>query len=101
MPRSRAPIPDRLREIAAALESIEEFGGDDAAWLTPHEDTRRLLETRKVEREQLNYSVPKALDLRMRMAAYGTEHGGEGAGNVAAAVLDAWLRAQGYPPPAI
>lgn len=92
-------MAEQLRKIAEALESMAESTPDASSWLSPHEDTRRLLELRGVEREQVNYSCPKALDLRMRMASYCADNRGAGAGNVASAVLDSWLRAQGYPPP--
>jgi hypothetical protein len=92
-------MAEQLRKIAEALETMAESNADADSWFTPHEDTRRLLELRGVEREQVNYSCPKALDLRMRMASYCADNRGVGAGNVASAVLDSWLRAQGYPPP--
>lgn len=96
---SNAPLAERLEEIARSLRSSKEYKGDDEAWLTPHPDTYNLLNTRKTDREQLNYSVPAALELRERLVAYSVEHGGEGAGNIVAAVLDSWLRSKGYPPP--
>jgi hypothetical protein len=91
-------IADRLRELALAIDSMEEYAGDSSAWLAPHADTQRLLDTRRVDREQLNYAVPTALDLKQRVNAYNAEHGNPGAGNLVAGALDSWLRAQGYPP---
>lgn len=97
MPR-KAPLAQRLRQLAEAVESMEEYAGDEGAWLTSHEETRKLIESRRVDREQLNYSVPEALALKQRVNAYNAEHGNPGAGNLVAAILDSWLRAHGYPP---
>ncbi len=94
----KAPIAERLRQLTRAVESLEEYAGDDDAWLTPHEETRKLIEARRVDREQLNYSVPADLQLKQRVNAYNAENGNPGAGNLVAAILDAWLRAHGYPP---
>lgn len=94
----RVKISEQLRELARAVDSIEEYSASEEAWMTTHPDTRRLIEKRGVNREQLNYSVPVALDLKTRINAYNAEHGAPGPGNVVAEVLDSWLRAQGYPP---
>ncbi|MEU6406187.1 hypothetical protein [Streptomyces sp. NPDC046985] len=94
----KAKISERLRELARSIESMEEYSDSDDAWLSAHPETRQLIEKRGVSREQLNYSVPAALDLKTRINAYNAEHGAPGPGNVVAEVLDSWLRAQGYPP---
>ncbi|MFF3786258.1 hypothetical protein [Streptomyces sp. NPDC001933] len=95
---SKAKVAERLRELARAVEALEEYSSDDSAWLSPHPETRQLLERRGVGREQLNYSVPSDLDLKTRVNTYNVEHGNPGAGNLVAAALDSWLRAHGYPP---
>ncbi|MQS17412.1 hypothetical protein F7Q99_35830 [Streptomyces kaniharaensis] len=95
---SKVKVADRLRELARAVEAMDEYAQDSDAWLSPHPATRHLIERRGVSREQLNYSVPSDLDLKTRVNTYNAEHGNPGAGNVVAAALDAWLRAHGYPP---
>ncbi|ATM24597.1 hypothetical protein SMD44_p10098 (plasmid) [Streptomyces alboflavus] len=94
---TRAPILKRAEELAAAIRSLAEYQ-DREDWLTFHPDTEDLISRRGTSRDQLNYSVPEALDLKQRVATYCLENPNPGAGNLVAAVLDSFLRASGYPP---
>ncbi|MCZ1012119.1 hypothetical protein [Streptomyces lydicus] len=94
----KASLARKAQELADALAAREAQDDGEPAGFTPHEDTQRLLMRRGVDREQLNYSVPAALELKRRINAYNVDHGHPGPGNIAAGVLDAFLRAEGYPP---
>ncbi|GAB2900190.1 hypothetical protein GCM10027074_78130 [Streptomyces deserti] len=89
-----SPHVRRLRDIADALEAQAEPGGDPFA---PHPDTLSILNSRHVDRGQLNYAVPDALQLQRRIRRYNADHGVQH-GDIVALALDLWLRAKGYPP---
>ncbi|MGW7319212.1 hypothetical protein [Streptomyces sp. NPDC054865] len=84
--------------MADALKALEDREDGAVADFSPHPDTEALLMRRGVDREQLNYSVPEQLELKRRLNAYNVERDGLGVGNLVAAVLDAFLRGEGYPP---
>jgi hypothetical protein len=90
-------IAEQLRALAASIESQEQ-ASDLAPWSFPHPESERLFETRNIKREQLSYTSPEALQIRERVRAYNADHGNPGSGNVVAGILDAALRAHGYPP---
>ncbi|MFI1225940.1 MULTISPECIES: hypothetical protein [unclassified Streptomyces] len=97
MPR-KASLARKAQELADALRAQEGRDGDAAIDFSPHPETEALLMRRGVDREQLNYAVPEELELKRRLNAYNVERGGPGVGNLVAAVLDAFLRAEGYAP---
>lgn len=92
-----SPYARRLREIADALDS-ELQPTDD--FLTPHPDTLDVIRNRHTKRGQLNYAVPDPLQLQRRIRRCNADtdipHG-----DIVAMALDIWLRAKGYPPPAL
>ncbi|WP_411098774.1 hypothetical protein [Streptomyces sp. x-45] len=97
MPR-RVSLARKAQELADALKAQEEREGGAVTDFSPHPETEALLMRRGVDREQLNYAVPEQLELKRRLNAYNVERGGLGVGNLVAAVLDAFLRAEGYAP---
>lgn len=94
---TKVDLLKRAQDLVAALESMEEYQ-DREEWFRLHEDTSDLLSRRGGGREQLNYAIPEALGLKERIALYCMENENPGAGNLVAGVLDAFLRAHGYPP---
>jgi len=94
----RVSLARKAQELADALKAQEEREGGAVTGFSPHPETEALLMRRGVDREQLNYAVPEQLELKRRLNAYNVERGGLGVGNLVAAVLDAFLRAEGYAP---
>ncbi|MGW6459724.1 hypothetical protein ACWF94_27990 [Streptomyces sp. NPDC055078] len=84
----------RLRHIADALEAQAQPTHDA---LAPHPATLLLINSRQATRGQVNYALPKDLDIQRRIRHYHADHGTQ-PGDIAALALDAWLRAKGYPP---
>ncbi|MCM2390972.1 hypothetical protein [Streptomyces albipurpureus] len=84
----------RLREIADSLEAQSKPSHDA---LAPHPATLRLINSRLAKRGQVNYALPKDLDIQRRIRRYHADHGTQ-PGDIAALALDAWLRSKGYPP---
>ncbi|MFC5886740.1 hypothetical protein ACFP0N_17380 [Kitasatospora aburaviensis] len=97
MPPKLAALARKAQQLADALTALE-AQEEAASSFTPHPDTDALLNRRGVTREQLNYAVPESLDLKNRLNAYNLDNGSPGQGNIVAAVLDTFLRAEGYPP---
>jgi hypothetical protein len=104
MPRkpSLSALARKAQEVAEGVTALA-AAGDDAADSVedpfgPHPATEQLLTRRGVTREQLNYQVPADLELKRRMNAYNVANADPGQGNVIAGLLDAFLRAQGFPP---
>ncbi|MFR9675741.1 hypothetical protein [Streptomyces sp. TR02-1] len=95
--RTGADYARSLREIADALEN-EDRSRTQPDWSAPHPDTARVLDSRRATKEQLNYSVPQALDLKRRLFALNADQGSPGAGTLVASLLDTALRSLGYPP---
>jgi hypothetical protein len=92
----------RLERIASDLSALAadlNYRGTGAPPAGPHPDTAYLLGTRGTVRRQIHLSVPEALDLPGRLAAYARDHGYTVTGDVAALAMDAFLRAEGYTPP--
>ncbi|MEU1446397.1 hypothetical protein [Streptomyces mirabilis] len=84
----------RLRDLADTLEAQSGPTDDPFA---PHPDTESIIATRHTSRGQLNYAVPKALQLQRRIRRYNADSGIPH-GDIVALALDAFLRAKGYPP---
>ncbi len=94
----KSPLLRRAEELVALIRVQEEQNapGPD---LKVHPETEDLLSRSRVPREQLNYAVPEVLDLKQRLARYCVENDDASTpGNLVAGVLDAFLRAAGYPP---
>lgn len=91
-------LADQLQEIVDALRA-QEGAGQALDSFQPHPDTVRLCQRRGVPKEQFSYATPEALNLRHRVHMYNLDHGNPGPGNVVAQLMDAALRAEGYPPP--
>ncbi|MBQ0849472.1 hypothetical protein J8N05_14825 [Streptomyces sp. BH-SS-21] len=84
----------QLRDLADLLESQNshpEYPND------PHPDTHEILTGRHINRGQLNYAVPDALQLQRRIRRYNADSGIPH-GDIVALALDTYLRAKGYPP---
>lgn len=98
MTNPAARIGALATEIGALAAQLDQ-GPDAPSPLAPHPDTLDLLQRRGVTRSQIHPNVPDALALSDRLRSAGRDLK-LNQGDVAAVALDAWLRANGYPPPA-
>ncbi|MEU6379646.1 hypothetical protein [Streptomyces sp. NPDC046909] len=84
----------QLRAVADALEAQSDPTSDPFA---PHPDTLNIINGRHTNRGQINYAVPDELQIQRRIRRFHADHGIQH-GDIVAMALDAFLRANGYPP---
>jgi hypothetical protein len=84
----------QLRAVADALEAQSVPTNDP---LAPHPDTLDIINGRHTSRGQINYAVPDDLQFQRRIRRLHADHGIQH-GDIVAMALDAFLRANGYPP---